>query len=212
MFATGLAVLIQSMDEKKAHDRLIRLAESHPEWVLGFCDEVWWSRLAQPSLHSWTDGAGRRLEELSAEKTATDPKAIACYGRLRADTEKIWLRFVNGRAVSSITIEFLVWVIEKLQQKGKKALLLVWDNASWHSSREVRHWIGVHNRRAKPEGEVRIIVCQLPVKSLWRNRIELHWVPGKWAVIEPARKLTAAELITRICCYYGCQQLSHLSK
>ncbi len=36
--------------EKKRADRLIRLAEAHPEWVLGFQDEVWWSRLARPDV------------------------------------------------------------------------------------------------------------------------------------------------------------------
>jgi hypothetical protein len=37
---------------KKRRDRLIRWAEAHPEWVLGYVDEVWWSRLAQPRLHT----------------------------------------------------------------------------------------------------------------------------------------------------------------
>src|SRR5919197_2043730 len=41
--------------EKKRRDRLIRLATNHPTWALGFADEVWWSRLAQPDQHGWTD-------------------------------------------------------------------------------------------------------------------------------------------------------------
>ncbi len=55
---------------------------------------------------------------------------------------------------------------------GKKALLLVWDNASWHVSKEVRAWVHAHNRQAKREGDVRILICQLPIKSPWLNRIE----------------------------------------
>ena len=31
-------------------DRLIALAARHPDWVLGYQDETWWSRLAQPTL------------------------------------------------------------------------------------------------------------------------------------------------------------------
>ena len=34
--------------KKHARDRLLRLIEAHPDWALGFEDEVWWSRLAQP--------------------------------------------------------------------------------------------------------------------------------------------------------------------
>jgi len=44
------------------------------------------------------------------------------------------------------------------------------------------------------------------------SRIEPYWVHGKRAVVEPGRKLTATELIVRVCDYYGCEQYSHLSK
>ena len=188
------------------------MAAIHPEWVLGYGDEVWWSRLAQPRLHTWTDGEPLRLKELLAEKQDADPKALACYGLLRADTGKISLRFVTGRPVSVITIEFLTWQCERLQAEGKKALLLVWDNASWHISRMVRDWIRQHNHQAKREGGVRILVCQLPTKSPWLNRIEPHWMHGKKAIVEPTHKLTAVELKTRVCDYYGCALLPHLSK
>ncbi len=33
---------------------------------------------------------------------------------------------------------------------------------------------------------MRIVVCQLPVKSPWLNRIEPHWIHAKRAVVEPA--------------------------
>ena len=58
----------------------------HPEWVLGYLDEVWWSRLAQPKLLSWTAGDGLRVSELVAEKSDPDPQALFGYGLLRADT------------------------------------------------------------------------------------------------------------------------------
>jgi transposase len=190
----------------------MRLSQSHAEWVLGYCDEVWWSRLSQPRLHSWSEGEGLRLEEKSLDKTDVEGKAIACYGLLRGDTQKLWLRFVEGRPISAMTTGFLSWVLEKLYQEGKKALLLVWDNATWHLSKEVRSWISKHNREVRKQGGVRLLVCQLPSKSPWLNRIEVHWVHGKRAVVEPRRKLTVSELMSRICDYYDCEQLSCLSK
>jgi len=42
------------MPEKRARDRLIRLVEQHPDWVLGFEDEVWWSRFAACLDRSWS--------------------------------------------------------------------------------------------------------------------------------------------------------------
>src|SRR5262249_27327239 len=41
--------------KKSARDRLIRLSAHSPDWVLGFQDETWWSRLARPALHAWAE-------------------------------------------------------------------------------------------------------------------------------------------------------------
>jgi hypothetical protein len=89
-------------------------------------------------------------------------------------------------------------------------LLLIWDNASWHISKQVRCWIKGYNRQAKKQGGVRIVVCQLPSKSPWLNPIELRWVHGKRAIVEPERRLSAWEVETRACEYYGCEQAERL--
>jgi hypothetical protein len=188
---------------------LIRLAESHPEWVLGFQDECWWSRLSQPNLHAWT-AEPLRLQELAAPTQDPDPKALACYGLLRGDTGGMRRRFVAGRPVSQVTEDFLGWVCGELAREGKRALLLVWDNASWHISARVRAWIKEHNRRVKREGGVRIVSCRLPSKSPWLNPIEPKWGHGKRAIVEPERLLNAAEVEQRVCEYYGCSTHDHL--
>jgi transposase len=191
--------------KKKARDRLIRLAETHPEWVLGFQDECWWSRLAQPHLHAWVADQPLRLVERVADRSDSDPKALACYGLLRDDTGEMLLRFVHGRPVSQVTEDFLAWVCDQLAAAGKKALLLVWDNASWHISQRVRAWIKTHNTRVKREGGCRLVVCRLPSKSPWLNAIEPKWVHGKKAIAEPDRKLSAAETQERVYAYYRCE-------
>ena len=189
---------------------MIRKASAQANWVLGFADEVWWSRLAQPELHAWTAGTPVRLQEMKPPKDDPDPKAVACYGILRADTQEVLVRLVEGRPVSHVTTAFLGWVCERLKAEGKEALLLIWDNASWHLSQEVQAWLRQHNRQAKRTGDVRILVCRLPIKSPWLNRIEPQWVHAKRAVVEPDRILTKAELIERICAYFNCQYIEPL--
>jgi hypothetical protein len=184
----------------------------HDDWVLGFQDECWWSRLAQPHLHAWAAEQPLRLQELALGKEDADPKALACYGLLRGDTGAMLLRFVNGRPVSQVTTDFLAWVCAELAREGKKALLLVWDNASWHISARVRTWIKEYNRRVKREGGVRLVVCRLPSKSPWLNTIEPKWVHGKRAIAEPEQVLTAQEVETRACDYYGCSPHEHLQQ
>ena len=191
---------------------MIRLAATHPDWVLGYADEVWWSRFAQPHLHTWSAATPLRLVQQERARTDAEPKALACYGLLRADTEQMLLRFVAGQPVSSVTTAFLAWVLEQLQREGKQALLLVWDNASWHRSQEVRRWIKAHNRQARQTGATRLVACPLPTRSPWLNRIEPHWVHGKRAIVEPDRTLTAEEVKERACKYYGCELLEPLAQ
>lgn len=191
---------------------MIRLLASHPEWLLGFEDEVWFSRLARPALHAWSEpDQPLQLQALAVPKADSEAKALACYGLLvRAggsapEAEEIWLRFVDGRPVSAVTTAFLEWCLQRAARAGKTALLLVWDNASWHGSAAVRAWIKAHNRAVKQTGQgVRLLVCALPSKSPWLNPIEPKWVHGKRRVVEPDRLLSAAELEERVYAAYGC--------
>lgn len=191
---------------------MIRLAQTHPDWVLGFQDETWWSRLALPGLHAWAGEQPLRLVQREADKDDPDPKALSCYGLLRGDTGGMLLRFVDGRPVSQVTEDFLLWVCQCLAAEGKKALLLVWDNASWHVSKRVQAWIKAHTRQAKGSGGVRIVVCPLPIKAPWLNPIEPKWAHGKKAIVEPERLLSASEVRTRVCDYYGCEHLEPLTQ
>ncbi|CAA9394078.1 MAG: hypothetical protein AVDCRST_MAG64-1328 [uncultured Phycisphaerae bacterium] len=181
--------------------------------MLGFADEVWWSRLAQPDLHAWAAGDGPlRLVQREADRDDPEPKALACYGLFRRAEGRMMLRFVDGRPVGAVTCDFLAWACGRLAAEGKTALLLVWDNAAWHVSKAVRAWVKAHNRVARTGGGVRILVCRLPVKAPWLNPIEPKWVHGKRAVVEPDRKLTAGELKQRICDYYGCDLLEPIAQ
>jgi transposase len=167
-----------------------------------------------PTLSSWAEeGKPMRLVQQSFAKDDPDPKAISCYGLYLPELDETWLRFVDGRPVSGITIRFLSWCCEKLEAVGKKVLLLIWDNASWHISREVRRWLGQHNREVKKSGSeagVRIVSCLLPKQSPWLNAIEPKWIHGKRKVVEPNGLLDADELADRVCRVFGCAHEPHL--
>lgn len=146
-----------------------------------------------------------------AAKADKQPKAIACYGLLRKDTGQVKVRFLEDRPISDITIKFLKWIIEELAKEGKKALFLIWDNASWHTSEKVRGWVKENNLQAKQTGGVRIIRCQLPSKSPWLNPIEPHWMHGKKAICEPDGELSKEMIEQRVCDYFNSEQLPKLS-
>lgn len=175
--------------------------------------------MATPAVHAWTaTGQPLRLVEQTVAKG--DPKALACYGLLvrwweaaaNDPTEALWLRFVDGRPISGVTTRYLAWCCAKMAAAGKTALLLVWDNASWHISHEVQDWIAAHNQAVKTgAAAVRIVPCALPIKSPWLNPIEPKWVHGKKRVVEPARLLTSDELEARVYAALGADHADHLS-
>ena len=190
------------------------MAEHHQDWALGYVDEVWWSRLAQPRMHAWCfdNDQPLRLLQKRKDKDEQEPLALACYGVWLVKQEQMLLRFVKGRPVSQVTIDFLDWVSARLEAAGVRVWALIWDNASWHTSQKVRRWIRGHNARVKAEGGVRIVVCLLPVQSPWLNPIEPRWLHGKRAIVEPSRKLTGEEVVERVHAYYGCEPLESLAQ
>jgi DDE superfamily endonuclease len=190
----------------------MQLTAQHPDWVLGFSDETWWSRLAHPSLHTWTADAPLHPLENVVPRGDPDPKALCCYGLLRTDCHQVLLRFVEGRPVSHVTTAFLSWLVQRLAAERKRVLVLIWDNASWHISQEVRRWIRAHNQHVKRNGGVRLLTGRLPVKSPWLNPLEPHWVHGKRAIVEPHRVLTAAEVVDRVYGYFATDHVAPLQQ
>lgn len=175
------------------------------DWVVGYQDEVWWSRLKQPNMHSWTEDKPLRLIEQSKEKDDPDPKAFACYGLdLRwQEKQEVWIRFVEGNPKSDPTIQFLHWVLEKTSQEGVSVLVMFWDHASWYKSKMVRSWIRKYNQQVKRSGQgTRLLACLLPKKSPWLNPIEPRWIHAKRKIASPDTKLSAQELAKRICAVF----------
>ena len=175
--------------------------------------------MARPALQAWEDDAHPlHLVEQTVARDAPDPKAPACYGLVARSwdaqgqrSEEVWLRFGAGRPVSTVTVDVLTWCSTQAQAQGKRAVLLIGDNASWHDSPFVRTWVRQYNRQVKQAGHsVLLLMCFLPNKSPWLNPIEPKWLHGKRTAVEPARLLTTAELADHICTVYGCVHEPHL--
>ena len=51
-------------------DRLMEVADGNPEWAVGFQDECWWSRVALPTLSSFSEkGEPHRMIQRSPKTT-----------------------------------------------------------------------------------------------------------------------------------------------
>jgi transposase len=185
----------------------MELAQQKHDWAFGYQDETWWSRFAHPDMHSWIEeGEFLKLVKQSQKRDDPEPKAIACYGlavhwyeQQAIKHEEVWLRFVEGNPRSDLTIQYLEWLLEKTRLAGKKALVMIWDHATWHKSIAVREWVREHNRTVKKtQAGVRLLSFLLPKKSPWLNPIEPMWIHAKRKVVEPDKQLGVAELVRRV--------------
>src|SRR5262249_27041419 len=139
-----------------------------------------------------------RLVEQTQANAAPDRKALACSAILlrwmtveQRISEKMRLRFVDGRPVRAITIQCLTWACPQVAALGHAVLVLIGDNARWHTRAAVRTWIREHHRTVKPTGQGgRLLSCFLPVKRPWLNKIEPKSAHGKRHLVEPDRTLS----------------------
>jgi hypothetical protein len=198
--------------KKGRRDRLIALAAERPDWLVGFQDETWWSRTARPGMATWSaDGKPLRLVELAVPRG--EPKALACYGLWLPARDQTWLRFVEGRPVSALTTQLLAWcAAQAAPDVGMRTLVLIWDNASWHTSRTVRSWVRAHKQAVQRARQgVKLVPCPLPSKSPWLNPIEPKWKYAKRCIVEPERVLSLSEVEERVCQVLDYPQRDHLS-
>jgi hypothetical protein len=181
------------------------MAVKPPDLGLGFEAEVWWSRTAQPALQAWSDD--QPVRRVAKTVPAQDPggKAVACDGLDVPTAHQRLGRVVQGRPVSGLTCALLAWLATDVTAQGTRALVRIWDNASWHVSQTVRAWLTAHKRHATRDGGGRIMVCRFPSQRPWRNPLAPKWVHGKRAVVESARVRTMLERMQRVCTYYQCE-------
>ena len=136
-------------------------------------------------------------------------KALACFGAVRHDTATVLLDFSDGQPNSLHMWLFIIGWLGVARQEGKRVLVIIWDNASWHKSTDIRVWVRAYNRAAQGVGEPRLLTHRLPVKSPWLNPIEPRWVHAQRAVCEPDGELTAPILRNRLCSHFQTQPLLH---
>jgi hypothetical protein len=119
-------------------------------------DECWFSRFAQPQAHAWSGvGEAVRLVEREPQRGEGE-KALACFGAVRQDTDDVLLYFSDGQPTSLQMWLFIIGLLAVARHEGRRVVVMIWDNASWHKSRDLRGWIRAYNRAAKITGQPRL--------------------------------------------------------
>ncbi len=111
--------------------------------------------------------ATRRIEQLPHKLKG----AWVLYAVYEALTGRVQ-RYYASRCNQTHVRRQLEALLTSYQAAGKRALIVIWDNASWHTAKALRRWYTRYNRQAKREGQIRLLQVRLPSRSPWLNPIE----------------------------------------
>jgi transposase len=197
--------------KKGRRDQLIATFGSRNDVDVVYQDESWFSREKAPRLRSHSQRGGpQRLVERQLPR-GDRPKAVAVFGATYVKNAAnpdassppsghTRVLCVNGQPNGERTWTFLRWLLRDAARRGKRWLLVIWDNASWHKC--LRGWASAYNRDAARRGETRLMLFFLPTRSPWLNPIEPRWMQCKRAIYSEETTPTVHQLTQSIHDYF----------
>ena len=183
---------------KSQRDRLLAMARAATDGAAMWLDESWFVRWPY-RFWAW---AARKEQPRVAKRWNEKVDTTALYAALDEETQEALLHWAEGQPNSEVTVQFLESLMAHCTKKGKRFIVLFWDKASWHTSKETRSWIRAYNRRAKLDGLTRLIVCKLPTRSPWLMPLEPVFGWLKHQVLGDRVFDTLAELRAAAECYF----------
>jgi hypothetical protein len=158
----------------KQRDRLLRMARQAADGVAVWLDESWFVRWPY-WFRTWVE-RGKSLTVLQRWNEQVDTSAL--FVALDDESQQSLLHWAQGQPNSDEMVLFLEKLTAHYKAQGKRFIVLFWDKASWHTSKQTRRWIRTYNRKAKQFGWPRLLVCYHPTRSPWLMPLEsiFGWV------------------------------------
>jgi len=94
---------------------------------------------------------------------------LAVYLALDMKTRETYHLYMPYCCSECTIVSLKEWIREYADHR---ALVIMWDKASWHTSGVVREFVGRWNRYAKRHGKVRVLTHTFPTKAPWLNPME----------------------------------------
>jgi transposase len=94
---------------------------------------------------------------------------LAVYLALDMKTREAYHLYMPYCRSECTIVSLKEWIREYADHR---ALVIMWDKASWHTSGKVRGFVRRWNRYAKRHGKVRVLLHKFPTKAPWLNPME----------------------------------------
>ena len=166
--------------KKARRDKLLAWAKQDPSIRVVYQDESWFSGNPKPIRRYGRPGHPR---DVAVAKPAQKLKgAWVLYAALEAVSGKVH-RHYAPRCNQTQVRQQLEALLREFQAEGKRVLVVLWDNASWHTAQGLRHWYHQYNQHAKREACIRLLLVPLPNRSPWLNAIEAVFGQSKRHIV-----------------------------
>lgn len=166
--------------KKARRDKILAWAKQDPSIMVVYQDESWFSGNPKPVRRYGRPGQPR---DVAVNKPAQKLKgAWVLYAALEAVSGKVH-RHYAPRCNQTQVRQQLETLLQAFQAEGQRVLVVLWDNASWHTAQALRQWYHRYNQQAKREGCIRLLLVQLPSRSPWLNAIEAVFGQAKRHIV-----------------------------
>jgi transposase len=143
--------------------RLEKWASENDAIALLYCDQFWRNLLHLPMAGGYSlKGDFQRI-------SPNERISLSVYLALDMKTRETYHLYMPY-CWSEYTIAALKEWIE--EYSDHRALVILWDKASWHTSKMVKEFVRSWNRHAKAHGKVRLLIHTFPTKAPWLNPME----------------------------------------
>lgn len=176
--------------KKARRDAILAWARRDPSVLVMFQDESWFS--GTPKAVGQYGQRGQPRTAAVAKPAHKCKGAWVLYAALEVVSGQVQ-RFYAPRCNQTFVRQQLETLLAQAQAAGQRVLVVIWDNASWHTAKALRRWYYRYNQVAKRDGRVRLLLVPLPSRSPWLNPLEPIFgqakrrLVGRRAVPQPGR-------------------------
>jgi transposase len=143
--------------------RLEKWASEDDTVALLYLDQFWRNLLHLPMAGSYSPKGD--FQPVPPNERLT----LSVYLALDMKTRETYHLYMPYCCSECTIVSLKEWIREYADHR---ALVIMWDKASWHTSGKVRGFVRRWNRYAKRHGKVRVLLHKFPTKAPWLNPME----------------------------------------
>lgn len=166
--------------KKVRRDKILAWARQDQSVMVVYQDESWFS--GNPKAVRHYGRRGQRREVAVQRPTHKLKGAWVLYAALEVVSGKVHQHYAPHCNQTQVRQQ-LEELLQRFQAACRRVLVVLWDNASWHTAQALRQWYHHYNQQAKRAGCIRLLLVPLPGRSPWLKALEAVFGQSKRHIV-----------------------------